>query len=637
MPNATPTKQDRVPKLVAAHGSARRVRRLDGLGQETNTLFQPWNAQDSDGSQARSQALMKESPAKFGLLTEFEKPTLGPARSRAYRINRLLWGSGPQHSADDVEVHVSVKPEARASHVSDIQADSARFPKRKQTPSLAHDSSVKHDTTPDRSITNESSRGLSGSSHLGESDDEDVGSSSLESDRIFSSATVCAGQRSHHTQRRIEIPSRLSEEQTSMIRSPDFLDTAEMACTVPLQTSSEQTSSENVSRPVEQLHSVTEEMIRQLQDLRLEPEQTPTEFKSKARTVPSGKVPLPDTSVRTLSPPRRYPLQETRAQPNQGSCANHSSPGTQDKSNLTQVSLVPTASLTSKRASRAVSSKKAFNAEKHALAREFLSELDKTITDGRIAQLSESTGGIKLVWSKSLNTTAGRATWRREALGQTGPCGRPVAGEYQHYVSIELAEKVIDAQDKLLNVLAHEFCHLATFMLDGVTSHPHGKEFKAWASKCSEAFASRGIHVTTKHSYAIDFKYVWECVSCGSEYKRHSKSIDTRRHRCGSCKGDLKQTKPAARQGATDGGGSLKKSHYQTFVSEQVKLVKLENPGLPQRDVLRIIAEKWAASKSSSPSENRAASMERRPGNAALATKGQQLTMNYEAITPGRV
>ncbi|RCI07621.1 hypothetical protein L249_1677 [Ophiocordyceps polyrhachis-furcata BCC 54312] len=245
--------------------------------------------------------------------------------------------------------------------------------------------------------------------------------------------------------------------------------------------------------------------------------------------------------------------------------------------------------------------KKVFDAKKRSVADDFLRELDAEITHGKIAELAESTGGVKLVWTKTLNTTAGRANWRRETIRSKPKPGIPDIITHHHHASIELAEKVIDDEDKLLNVLAHEFCHLANFMVSGITNNPHGKDFKAWAAKCSRAFGdSRGIKVTTKHTYEIDFKYRWACMDCGSEYKRHSKSIDPRRHRCGSCQGLLAQTKPVPRQGAgAAGGGSGKRSEYQVFVKEQMNIVKGENPGSPQKEVMRIVAGRWAQAKNS--------------------------------------
>jgi len=217
--------------------------------------------------------------------------------------------------------------------------------------------------------------------------------------------------------------------------------------------------------------------------------------------------------------------------------------------------------------------RKAFSEQKHAIAEAFLKELDTTISRGQISSLSQSTGGIKLVWSRTLKTTAGRANWRREQIRlRTGPSALDFTTEIRHHCSIELAEKVIDDEERLYNVLAHEYCHLTTFMISGVRNNPHGAEFKAWGRKVSDAFTHKGVEVTTKHSYAIEFKYVWECLECGYEFKRHSKSVDTGRHSCGRCKGRLVQTKPTPRQG----GVGKEKGEYQIFVKENFARVKAE-------------------------------------------------------------
>ncbi|CCT67469.1 uncharacterized protein FFUJ_13684 [Fusarium fujikuroi IMI 58289] len=268
--------------------------------------------------------------------------------------------------------------------------------------------------------------------------------------------------------------------------------------------------------------------------------------------------------------------------------------------------------------------KKSFESRKHALAESFLSELDREITQGRIAELAESTGGVKLVWTKTLNTTAGRASWRCETIRTTRKVedGQPIK-TFKHHASIELAEKVIDDENRLLNVMAHEFCHLANFMVSGITTNPHGREFKAWAAKCSAKFGDRGIEVTTKHSYEIDFKYVWECDECGVEYKRHSKSIDTQRYKCGKCKGNLKQTKPVPR-GAAAGKAP---SRYQAFVKEQMGVVRGENPGSPQKVVMKLIAEKWAKQEGGKTGSKAASEL----GVESVVDKMVDLTIEAEA------
>ncbi len=185
------------------------------------------------------------------------------------------------------------------------------------------------------------------------------------------------------------------------------------------------------------------------------------------------------------------------------------------------------------------------------------------------------------MWSKTLRSTAGRANWKKTV---TKLSGSPVKSggdktsdsdvRVQHFATIELAEKIVDCEDRLVNTLAHEFCHLANFMVSNVRDQPHGASFKEWAAKVTSHLARsdveiwRRVQVTTKHSYAINHKYLWVCTGrersaameflnlaqddgCGAEYGRHSKSIDTEKHRCGKCKGRLVQVSPKPRASPT--------------------------------------------------------------------------------------
>ncbi|EPE25992.1 GTPase activation, GAP [Glarea lozoyensis ATCC 20868] len=238
----------------------------------------------------------------------------------------------------------------------------------------------------------------------------------------------------------------------------------------------------------------------------------------------------------------------------------------------------------------AKAAKKAFADTKNALAESFLQELDTQITAGQIATLSASTGGVKIIWSNKLNTTAGRATWKRETLkSATGVTHR-------HHAAIELASKVIDDEERLLNVVAHEFCHLANFMVSGIKDRPHGKEFKEWAAKVSRVFGARGVEVTTKHGYEIAYKFRWECGDCGLGFERHSRSIDTKRHRCGGCKGVLVQVRPVPREGVGEGKGKGG-TQYNEFVREHLGRVREENPGSPLKVIMGLVGERWREMK----------------------------------------
>ena len=252
--------------------------------------------------------------------------------------------------------------------------------------------------------------------------------------------------------------------------------------------------------------------------------------------------------------------------------------------------------------------KRDFDSNKEGLAAALMQDLDLNVTSSKLSNLSASTGGVEVVWSKTLRSTAGRANWRRTI---TKPTGSPVKGssvpedcKVQHYASIELATKVIDCESRLVDTLAHEFCHLANFMVSNVRDQPHGTSFKAWAVKVTKYLKThenaiyRNVEVTTKHSYTIDHKYLWVCAGrepldlsgylpevedgCGAEYGRHSKSIDTDKHRCGRCKGALVQVRPKPRK-VDPKRSSPRKALFQKgktsieTVTEAVEVVDLDD------------------------------------------------------------
>ena len=92
----------------------------------------------------------------------------------------------------------------------------------------------------------------------------------------------------------------------------------------------------------------------------------------------------------------------------------------------------------------AILRRKAFDERKQELATSFLADVDKIVAQGQVAALAESTGGIKIIWSKKLSSTAGRANWRREHIRSKSADGSVSNSTHRHHASIELAEKVID-------------------------------------------------------------------------------------------------------------------------------------------------------------------------------------------------
>ncbi|KAI0404085.1 hypothetical protein F4802DRAFT_264074 [Xylaria palmicola] len=329
--------------------------------------------------------------------------------------------------------------------------------------------------------------------------------------------------------------------------------------------------------------------------------------------------------------------------------------------------------------------RRAFDAVKEALARDFLVELDEVVTGGELARLTEATGGLRVVWSNTLLTTAGRANWKCKTTTTiskpSGPSSSSASSSSrgttaisttratatQHYASIELATKVLSNEADLLNTVAHEFCHLAVFLLHGKPKLAHGAEFKAYGRRVMSAASSsasggttttttntkkgaaaaaaavatatgalrtpraRGvdINVTTRHSYEIEYPYVWRCADCATEVGRHSRSVDPQRHRCGRCKkGVLVQVKPVPRgkAGKAAGGGGedagagtgkegpqkreggegkkegegeekmkkkKKTTAYQEFTSREMKALSVSHKGLSFKEKMAVVSARW--------------------------------------------
>ncbi|KAF8912916.1 SprT-like family-domain-containing protein [Gymnopilus junonius] len=127
----------------------------------------------------------------------------------------------------------------------------------------------------------------------------------------------------------------------------------------------------------------------------------------------------------------------------------------------------------------------------------------------------------QLNWNKRLLTTAGRAKFHRSREGiQT--------------TEIELAEKILDCDERIRNTLSHEMCHLATWVIDKKVDEHHGRLFKSWASLIMKKRPD--IHVSVKHDYEISYPFEWKCEKCAKIYGRFSKSIRPDECVCGACK-----------------------------------------------------------------------------------------------------
>lgn len=210
---------------------------------------------------------------------------------------------------------------------------------------------------------------------------------------------------------------------------------------------------------------------------------------------------------------------------------------------------------------------KPFNARKDRMAADLLKELDDVMTGGQIAQKTAKTGGIHITWSKLFHKTAGNfshesVTTYRRVDDETYNRNVEMYGHSEERIpirrykyTIRLAEKLVTDERRLLDVVAHEWCHLAAFAISGVNDK-HGRYWQWWADRVNKKFAHRGIKVTQYHNYKIEYMFAWECgghaeddEGCGYIVERESLSIKPGKDVCPRCVGELYQIRPVNRYG----------------------------------------------------------------------------------------
>lgn len=150
---------------------------------------------------------------------------------------------------------------------------------------------------------------------------------------------------------------------------------------------------------------------------------------------------------------------------------------------------------------------------------------------------------IEVVWSQRLTVSVGMFACRQ------GPrTFSPLAMTNRHReirLSLPLFEQLAAgtpyAEQELLNTLAHEMIHQWQF--DVLKHRPdHGLEF---LRKMTQINRSGEVAVTTYHSLEKEVialsKFTWRCQGCGRLYRRHRRTIQPKRHHCGSCRGSLQE------------------------------------------------------------------------------------------------
>ncbi|CAM1308735.1 ACRC (predicted) [Pycnogonum litorale] len=215
---------------------------------------------------------------------------------------------------------------------------------------------------------------------------------------------------------------------------------------------------------------------------------------------------------------------------------------------------------------------KRFKSGREELSKRIYKIFNEHVFDEKLAE------DMEIIWKPRLTKTAGRCCSKTDS---SAPNGR--------IAKIELSSKVIDSPHRLRDVLLHEMCHAACWIVYGYTDG-HGPMWKYWAQKAVRVFPKLP-KPTVCHRYEISTKYTYKCVKCGYSIGRHSKSLDTNQNICGKCQGKfelLVNTGSTPRTPRTP-------SRFAVFVKENYGTIKKSNHKAKHGDVMRLLGAEFSS------------------------------------------
>jgi predicted SprT family Zn-dependent metalloprotease len=158
---------------------------------------------------------------------------------------------------------------------------------------------------------------------------------------------------------------------------------------------------------------------------------------------------------------------------------------------------------------------------------------------------------IDIVWSRRLTSSVGmfvsragpRSSWR--ALVASKSPAREIR------LSLPLLNALLVrtpyGRNELVSTIAHEMIH--QWQYDILKRRPnHGPDF---VRKMTEMNRDGTLAITVYHSLQKEVlalaRFAWRCRQCGRIYRRQRRTIQPRRHHCGTCRGALQELGSVAR------------------------------------------------------------------------------------------
>jgi len=152
---------------------------------------------------------------------------------------------------------------------------------------------------------------------------------------------------------------------------------------------------------------------------------------------------------------------------------------------------------------------------------------------------------IGLVWSRRLTSSIGMFVSRTGPRSSWAGTVQAKSPQREIRLSLPLLKPLLTrtpyGRNELVSTLAHEMIH--QWQYDILKRRPnHGPDF---LRKMTEMNGEGTLAVTIYHSLQKEVlalaKFAWRCRQCGRIYRRQRRTIQPRRHHCGSCRGALQE------------------------------------------------------------------------------------------------
>jgi predicted SprT family Zn-dependent metalloprotease len=204
------------------------------------------------------------------------------------------------------------------------------------------------------------------------------------------------------------------------------------------------------------------------------------------------------------------------------------------------------------------------------------SQLTGLWNDLNVRYFAGALPAIPVVWSRRLTSSVGMFVSRTGPRSSWGNGAQSKTSKREIRLSIPLLTPLLArtpfGKSELLSTLAHEMIH--QWQYDVLKRRPnHGTDFQRKMREMNRdgTLAITVYHALKKEVQALS-RFAWQCGRCGRIYRRQRRTIQPRRHHCGSCRGALHEVSSSDLQRVTPLEPAAEKRCWPSELPGQLEL-----------------------------------------------------------------